>query len=138
MLGGVAIVLLSVLSLAAWLTPSTSGFGTHEQIRFRSGAGLQPCTWATISGKPCPTCGMTTAFAHAAEGDLLASFHAQPFGAILAVVTSMAFWITLHSALTGSAAVETAVAAMGRRALWTTLALLALGWGYKIVVWPGS
>lgn len=131
----IAACCLAVLSIAAWLTPSPAGFGTHEQLRLRSGVGLQTCTWLALTGKPCMTCGMTTSFAHAANGDLIASFKAQPMGMILAVVTSMMFWICGHIAAYGSNLGSAVAGLMGRRTLWTMLGLLIAAWVYKVLTW---
>src|ERR1051325_190260 len=65
---------LGVLLVAAKLDPSPAGHGTHTQF------GLPACGWAVVLGHPCPTCGMTTAFAWAVRGRLVASFLAQPMG----------------------------------------------------------
>lgn len=137
MAGVIAAGLLGLLCAAAWLTPSPSGHGTHQQFQFRSGIGLQPCTWAGLTGRPCPSCGMTTAFAHAADGELVAAFKAQPMGAVLALAASAGFWIALHVALTGSNAGALLGRMMGRRLLWCMLVLLVGAWIYKIAVWPG-
>lgn len=128
--------LLLILVIAARLTPSTTGFGTHEQIRLRSGIGLQMCSWVALTGSPCATCGMTTSFAHAADGDLISAFRAQPFGAILAVLTAAGFWILLSVSLSGSAIGSAVVGSLGRKTFWATLALLVGAWGYKIATWP--
>lgn len=40
-----------------------------------------------MTGYPCPTCGMTTAFAHTVRGHGLRAFWAQPAGFVLAVAT---------------------------------------------------
>lgn len=134
--GLTAAACLAVLCVAAWLTPAAEGHGTHTQLVLRSGVGLQRCTWVALTGRPCPTCGMTTAFAHAAEGDFFASFAAQPMGAVLALATSLAFWAGLHTGVYGSSAGAMLCAGMGRRTLWGSLGLLALAWAYKIAVWP--
>lgn len=133
----VAMACLAVLCIAAWLTPSPEGFGTHEQLRTRSGWGLQACSWLALTGRPCMTCGMTTSFAHAAEGDLVSSFQAQPMGTVLAVVCSMAFWISAHVAAYGSNLGAAVASRMGKRTLWIALSLLAAAWVYKLVTWGG-
>lgn len=127
--GMVALGCLGVLSLAAWLNPSTRGHGTHTQI------GMPPCSWAIWFDKPCPTCGMTTAFSHAGEGHWVSSFLTQPAGAVLALMTATAFWLAAHSAVTGSR--------LGPMTLWLVrprmVTLLGAGliaaWVYKIVTW---
>lgn len=129
--GGVAIGSLAVLVLAAWLKPASAGFGTHEQL------GMFPCTWAAVLDKPCPTCGMTTAFSHAANGDLLASFTSQPFGSLLAVIAASAFWGGLHVAVTGSQLGRMYNVLLRNRSLWIAGGLLLAAWVYKLATWPG-
>src|SRR5262245_31491696 len=55
---------IAVLALARWLEPSPLGYGTHRQL------GLLPCSFRRITGYPCPSCGMTTAFAWFVRGQL--------------------------------------------------------------------
>lgn len=124
-----AIACLAVLSAAASITPSPTGYNTHTQL------GLPPCMWAAISGKPCPTCGMTTAFAHAADADLLASIQSQPFGALLAVVTATLFWLSLHTAATGSKALAAAGALLKGWTWWGLGIAFVAAWLYKMSVW---
>jgi hypothetical protein len=126
-----ALACLAVLSAAASITPSSTGFNTHTQL------GLPPCMWAAISGKPCPTCGMTTAFAHAAHADLLASIQAQPFGAFLALLTAMLFWLSLHTATTGSRALSAAGALFKGWTWWVLGIAFIAAWLYKMSVWQG-
>ena len=75
---------MSVLGVAAWLHADPRGVSTHEQL------GLPGCTFLQTTGMPCFTCGMTTAFTHAAHGHLLAALYTQPGGAVLAVLTAAA------------------------------------------------
>ena len=128
--GVVAAACPALLALAAWLTPAAEGHGTHEQL------GLPPCGWLVVTGHPCPTCGMTTAFALAAEGDLAGSFHAQPFGLVLALGTAAGFWISLHVAVTGSRAGRLAAKLLQPRVLWLAAGAWGAGWAYKIAAWP--
>lgn len=127
--GVIALGALTVLALAAWMEPDGQGHSTHEQI------GLPPCQWAQTFDAPCMTCGMTTSFAHAADGDLLGSLLTQPMGMLLAVGTATGFWMALHVALTGSRLGAVAGALLRPRALWTIAGLAALAWAYKFVTW---
>ncbi len=123
--------LLSVLVVAAGLTPSAEGHGTHTRL------GIPPCSWASLSGYPCPTCGMTTSFAHAADGNVLRAIRVQPAGALLCVLTAAGFWGAMHVAATGSRLGRLVGNAMSNRVMWIALAVLLGGWGYKLATWPG-
>jgi hypothetical protein len=118
--------LAAFVALGLWLEPDPRGFGTHEQL------GFDTCWMVARLGVPCPGCGVTTAVALAARGELGASVATQPFGTLLAVLCVLTGGWALAGALRG-------------RDLWQELArlpvrqstaalLLALGgaWAYKI------
>jgi hypothetical protein len=63
------------------LEPAAEGFGTHRQL------GLAGCTVMTLTGWPCPMCGMTTTFALMADGEFLKACINQPFGPVLFGIT---------------------------------------------------
>lgn len=121
----------ALLGLAAWLSPSAAGHGTHQQL------GLPPCQWVVSAGMPCPSCGMTTSFAHAADGNLLGALRAQPAGAVLAVGTAFAFVIGVWTLATGSAIGAFWLDRMGKRMLIFGIVVLLLAWVYKILVFKG-
>ncbi len=127
-----ALACLALLAVAAGLSPSSDGHGTHTQL------GMPRCSWVITFDKPCPTCGMTTAFAHAAEGEMLASARVQPAGFLLAVGAAAAFWTLLHTAVFGSRAARLF------RPLWTPRwiaaagGVLVLAWVYKLFTWGDS
>jgi len=73
---------LVVLGMAAWLKPDPRGFGTHQQL-----VGQGPCGMLVLTGLPCPTCGMTTAFAYTVRGQWLRAILAQPAGFVFALTT---------------------------------------------------
>jgi hypothetical protein len=73
-----ALALAAVLGVARWLEPDPRGYGTHLQL------GLAPCGFFRMTGRPCPTCGMTTAFAWVARGRLDRAWRANPAGCLLA------------------------------------------------------
>lgn len=127
----VAIVALAILVLAAFLEPSPAGLGTHRQLR------MAPCGWIVLMDTPCPTCGMTTAFAHAANGNLLSSAATQPLGAAIAVATAMALLVGAFVAATGSA-----IGGVFRRlwsswTIWILAAFALASWGFKIMTFKG-
>lgn len=117
-----------LITLAAWLTPDESGLGSHRQL------GFPPCSMITLVGYPCPTCGMTTAFAHSLRGELLSAFHAQPAGLALALATVLAASIALSVLVTGKVwAVNWYRVSPTRVALAAVLLVLG-AWGYKLAV----
>lgn len=74
--GGVLILLLAI---ALWLSPSQSGLGTHRQL------GLPPCTLLDWYGIRCPSCGMTTAWSYLMHGQIVPALRANAGGAMLAI-----------------------------------------------------
>src|SRR5438105_1310745 len=75
--------LIALLVTAARLTPSSAGLGTHQQL------GLPPCTVLDWFGIRCPSCGMTTSWAHMVRGQVLAAARANAGGALLALAAAM-------------------------------------------------
>lgn len=120
---------LGILVLSAWLKPDPSGHGTHVQL------GLPPCAMLQTTGYPCPSCGMTTAFAHAARGDLLNAARAQPMGALLALGCSIGFWIALYGAVLGVRLGPVAQRLFAPRMIILLAATWAASWAYTIATW---
>ena len=84
----IALGLAVVFAIAIQLDPYQGGepwrMGTHTQL------GLPPCTFKTLTGLPCPSCGMTTSFALLVRGDVINSARANFVGTLLAVVCLLA------------------------------------------------
>jgi hypothetical protein len=75
-----ACVNAGVLAIAQRVAPDASGVGTHLQL------GLPPCGFLAFTGLPCPSCGLTTAFAHMVRLNLLDAAHVHPVGVALFMV----------------------------------------------------
>lgn len=125
----IAAGLLALLCLSAWMTPARDGHATHTQL------GLPACGWVVRFNKPCPTCGMTTAFARAAHGDYAGSARAQPLAAAGVVAAAAGFWAALHVALTGSAIGGVIANTLTPRILWSGAVLALAAWAYKLLTW---
>lgn len=117
-----------VLVIAAMLTPDASGAGTHTQL------GLPTCSWIVAVDMPCPTCGYTTSFTHAAHGDLLGAFATQPFGALLAVGTALVFLGSLVVVLTGAPLGGMVARYWTAKWTWAVIGMVLLAWVYKILL----
>jgi hypothetical protein len=96
---------------------------------------MPACGFAVALGKPCPTCGMTTAFSHVAHGQLWSAIKVQPFAAGLAVVTAAWFWVGGYIAVTGSRVGSHAAKLLRPGVIWTVLALGFASWGYTYLTW---
>lgn len=129
--GMISAGLLALLVTSAFLNPNPGGYNTHTQL------GLAPCGFAQYFNKPCFTCGMTTSFAHAANGEAGASFMTQPMGFLLALASSIGVWTSGYVAWTGSKLGQWLGSMMTGRVLWTVAALAGAAWVYKMLTWPG-
>ena len=119
---------VALLSAAVWVTPDARGLGSHQQL------GYPPCTTVALLGYPCPTCGMTTAFAHVVRGELLSAFNAHPAGLVLALTTILGCGVSLGVLITARIWVVNWYRVSPK---WVALALALLvlgGWAYKVAV----
>ncbi|HYD00710.1 MAG TPA: DUF2752 domain-containing protein [Phycisphaerales bacterium] len=124
-----AVGMLAVLLLAATLRANPVGHGTHRQL------GMAPCGFAVATGKPCPTCGMTTAFTHTAHGNYLKAFTTQPGGMLASLGVAAMLWVCLHTALTGSRSLELCGKLLTPKALWIAAGIWLGSWAYTFVTW---
>ena len=125
---GYASFCLSPLGLAMVLTPSAKGMGTHQQL------GLPPCTFLYLTGLPCPFCGMTTSWAHAAHLDPLSSIKAQPMGFVFFAMTAALAAHLLYRAATGRSGFqpEKLLTAIPLWGWYLSLLGVTMAWAYKI------
>lgn len=119
------------LSVAAWLTPASQGVGTHKQL------GLPPCRFLETSGIPCPTCGMTTAFALAADGRFLDAVIAQPMGAAMALALAAILLIGLWGLLAGADVRRLLTPLLRMSVLIALTGLGLIAWLYSIAHYKG-
>ena len=82
--------LMALLIAARIVQPAADGVGTHEQL------GLPPCGFRLMFGRPCPSCGMTTSWAHLMRGQLTQAALTHPGGMLLGLATLVAApWLVL-------------------------------------------
>jgi len=118
---------LLLFAVASRLEPAAGGVGTHEQL------GLAPCGMMMLWGVPCPTCGMTTAFAHVAHGQLASAFHAQPAGFALAIAIGLAAIAAGGTLVTGRTYRVNSFRLSPTGVGFAVVCSLLFGWVYKIV-----
>lgn len=119
---------VAVLGVAAWIVPSPAGVGVQSQF------GLGTCGMLKVTGLPCPTCGMTTAFAHTVRGQLISAFWAQPTGLVLTLAIMMAALGASWTLATGRLLPVRIPILTPYRLLVALLVLLVGGWAFKMVV----
>jgi hypothetical protein len=129
----VALGLVAVFAIAIWLDPYDAEghprrMETHRQL------GMPPCTFYTMTGLPCPSCGMTTSFALLVHGDVINSLRANAVGTLLAL-----FWLALIpwglvSACRGRLVYVRSLERALTRALIVFMTLLLLRWAL-VLAW---
>jgi hypothetical protein len=119
---------MGVLGIALYLRPDPRGIGTHEQL-FRG-----PCGLLLTTGYPCPTCGMTTAFAYAVRGQWVRAFSAQPVGLLLCLATVGLALVAARALFCGR---WPRIGIIERYPLALMVGFIVVffaGWGFKLVV----
>lgn len=122
--GVVALSSAASLVVARQIPPAPEGLGSHRAL------GLPACAFLTTFGVPCPTCGLTTAFAHLARCELGAALAAHPLGLPLFALVLAIVPIAARGTLRGDsflAAIDRHAA--DRIALALSLALLVTWFG---------
>jgi Protein of unknown function (DUF2752) len=124
--------LMVVFAIAIWLNPYKDGHvwlqETHKQL------GLPPCTFKSLTGVPCPSCGMTSSFSLLMHGDLWNSLRANFVGTLLALF-GLAFvpW-ALVSVIRGKLALIRSVEYVLVRLVLVFVTLLLLRWGMVLLL----
>jgi hypothetical protein len=123
-----ALGLIGVLGTARWLEPDPRGYGTHTQL------GLAPCAFSLVTGRRCPSCGMTTSFAWFARGRLDRSWRANPAGSLLApACVALIPWL-LAGAVRGR---PVGARSLERPLIGLVVATVALGllsWTFRLIL----
>jgi len=86
---GMGVGLAAVFVVATTIDPYGPD-GTPRRMATHTQLGLPECNFVALTGRPCPSCGMTTSFALLVRGDVGASLRANWVGTTLAV-----FWAGL-------------------------------------------
>lgn len=79
LIGDLVLFLLwaAMMVTAGSLSPDPAGHGTHRQL------GLPPCAFNAVTGKLCPSCGLTTSFAAMTHMDISTAARAHALGPVL-------------------------------------------------------
>lgn len=128
----IALAAWCVVGVSIWLRPDPTGMGTHQQLgRLHKSLG-SPCGLLLTTRLPCPSCGMTTAFAYTVRGRLVSAFIAQPAGLVLALATIVAGVATGYGAISGRPPRLPWKWMTPYRLFMGLLIVLVGGWGWKL------
>jgi len=75
--GLIVIAVVLLIGLGLYLKPDPLGHGTHQQL------GLPPCSISFFTGRPCPSCGLTTSVSAWLHGNWRLGWRANPFGIVV-------------------------------------------------------
>lgn len=124
----VAVACITPLVVAARLDPAAAGVGTHRQL------GAPACSMLVVTGYPCPTCGMTTAFAYTVRGRIDQALAVQPFGALLAVSAFLGGLCAIYACIRGGSWIINWYRIPPLRLALIVVGLFVGAWAYKIIL----
>jgi len=124
--------LVGLLGLARTLVPDPRGFGTHTQL------GLRPCAFLTMTGRLCPTCGMTTSFAWIMRGKVVRSWQANPAGCLLSLLSfPLIAWLIASAAANEPIGFQSLADPLMSLVL-AAVAVSLIVWLVRLIVWPDA
>jgi hypothetical protein len=131
---------LSGLPWGAWCVSAQDDAPVVEPLRMETHRklGLQPCTFKEITGLPCPSCGMTTSFAHLVRGDVWNSLRANAVGTVLASFCLLLIPWSAASVLKGRTLFVVSLDRAVMCVVITLMTLMLLRWGVVLgLTWSG-
>ena len=96
----IAAALATVFYVATRVHPYDAN-GNPLRMASHTSLGMPACRFKELTDLPCPSCGMTTSFAHRVRGDVLNSLRANWVGTGLAVFCAFLIPWSLASAVRG-------------------------------------
>lgn len=126
---GVFIAVAALFAVAYGLHPDGIYHGAHQQL------GLPPCGFVVMTGLPCPTCGMTTAFAYTIHGQWLRAVVAQPAGFAAALVCLAIGLLAAWATITARRPSINWYRINPTHVVWVCCGLFVAAWGVKIVLY---
>jgi hypothetical protein len=121
---GVVLSAVAVIALLVMIQPDARGHGTHEQL------GMPACGWVLQYGRPCPTCGVTTAASHLVHLRPFDALRVQPFGTGFALAGLWIAGVAALCLLRGRSFADYMLRLPVARILVIGLLLLLVSWAY--------
>ncbi|MFT7618681.1 MAG: hypothetical protein ACI97A_002328 [Planctomycetota bacterium] len=124
---GIIVGCFWLVGTAFQVEPDERGFGSHEQL------GMEPCAYLEMHGHPCPSCGMTTSFAHTVRFQIPSALAANPAGTIMCLICLVLPGILVHSMLTGQPVARLFIGKWRGYWIFYAVGILGASWTYKIL-----
>lgn len=124
----IPVVSSAAILLGRMVTPSPDGVGTHQQL------GLPACLMLTLTGIPCPSCGLTTSFSHAAHLDFSQAMHVQPFGLLIFIMMAASIPISILIMTRQKPFSHLLFSRSANLIMYGLLSLYIVSWIYKIIL----
>lgn len=129
----VALGLAAVLTIGALLHPYDENNQPLRQETHRQ-LGLPPCSFYSVTGLPCPSCGFTTSFSLLMHADPVNSLRANTVGALLAMFCLVVVPWSLISALRGRYVLIRSAEKAIITSLIAFVVLMLVRWGLVLAV----
>lgn len=121
-------VFVGLLAVTVSLVPNVrTHMGTHQQL------GLPPCGFVVMTGYPCPTCGMTTAFAAVLRGQWGTAVRASLAGTVFAVLLIALSLNAAYAVLAGRYLTLDFYRVRADWLVWGAVALILVSWGANVL-----
>lgn len=94
---------------------------------------LMKCTFLSLTGYPCPFCGLTRSFWAISDGDWAFAVHNAPLACLIYVATAFLFAWHLAALLTRLRIATGLVRLLkSRLAVWLMVTIVVLNWAYRL------
>src|SRR5690349_18473204 len=111
----------------------TAGLGAvYPALMTHTGGHGLPCPLRTLTGVPCPFCGMTTATVSLTHGEWGSAAAANPLAYLLAALVAGTIPVLLARATGLVSGPRPWSVAMRRRARWAMAVLVGLSWLFQL------
>ncbi|MBW1782435.1 MAG: DUF2752 domain-containing protein [Deltaproteobacteria bacterium] len=94
---------------------------------------LKKCTFLSLTGYPCPFCGLTRSFWAIADGNWAVALHNAPLACLVYVVTALLFAWHMTALMTGlRVGSRLFVLLKSPPVVWVTATMVVLNWAYRL------
>ena len=93
---------------------------------------LSFCLFHSITGLPCPSCGMTRAFIAIGNGDIISAISFNPASILVYITICIGLALALLQVVTGKKYIEALWTKIKGKVFPITLAVMVVAWSYNL------